>query len=244
MNLRSSTWKWLAALAAIIILAIAARRLPLLDWLEGMAGSLRALGVWGVVLYALIFAAAAMLCIPCLPLSLAGGFIFGTGAGLIAAHTGTALAAAGGFMAARFAGRAKVADWLRRSERFHFMDEAIAREGWKVVGLLRMLPLPFGPSNYLYGLTGVDFWRYLLATVIVMLPGNAVITYLGSTGARSFSGEDRPHTLEWVMLGLGVASLIALSVLLPRILRRHGALKPSEPEAGRSPRANAGGTDD
>lgn len=45
------------------------------------------------------------------------------------------------------------------SSKWRAIDSAVGKEGFKVILLLRMSPLlPFAISNYLYGLTSVDFW--------------------------------------------------------------------------------------
>jgi uncharacterized membrane protein YdjX (TVP38/TMEM64 family) len=145
--------------------------------------------------------------------------------GLFAVHTGTCIAAAGGFLIGRVAGRAHIADWLRRTNRFHFIDDAIAREGWKIVALLRMHALPFGLSNYIYGMTGVEFWHYFFATALAMLPGNIVFVHLGAIGGRKLSGQGGMHPLEFVLIGLGVVSLIVMGRLVTRLVRTHRATK-------------------
>lgn len=45
------------------------------------------------------------------------------------------------------------------SSKWRAIDSAVGKQGFKVILLLRMSPLlPFALSNYLYGLTSVDFW--------------------------------------------------------------------------------------
>jgi uncharacterized membrane protein YdjX (TVP38/TMEM64 family) len=227
-------WKILAGLAVLVVIALALRGAPILQWLEALSGTIRSFGLWGVALYALLFACAAMLCIPCMPLTVAAGLILGTASGAIAVHAGTCIAAACGFFIGRVVGRAHIADWVRRSNRFRFIDDAIAREGWKIVALLRMHALPFGLSNYIYGMTGVGFWHYFLATVFAMLPGNIIFVHLGAIGGRKITGQGGMHPLEFVLVGLGVVSLFAMGRLVTRLVRTHRATKLAEAPESRA----------
>lgn len=58
-------------------------------------------GLAGAAVYALAYALAAMLCVPCLPLTIGAGILFGPVWGLFAVVCGTEAAAAGGFLGAR-----------------------------------------------------------------------------------------------------------------------------------------------
>ena len=61
------------------------------------------------------------------------------------------------------------------------MDEAVGREGFKIVALLRLSPLfPFSVLNYALGLTRVRLRDFVLASWLGMLPGTALYVYLGS----------------------------------------------------------------
>lgn len=214
--------KWVAGIVLLAAIVLAAQKLPLVKWLDEAAGPLRGMGWLGVALYALVYFVAAMLCIPCAPLTLAGGFIFGTLQGCIAVHTGCVIAAAAGFLAGRLAGRRHAAEWLRSSRRFHYLDDAIGHEGWKIVGLLRLQAIPFGLSNYLYGMTKIDFWHYWLATFVAMLPGHLIYAHIGSVGGRHLTGRGEIGPLELMAPLLGIASMITVTVVLTRIARKHG----------------------
>jgi uncharacterized membrane protein YdjX (TVP38/TMEM64 family) len=216
---------WISALAILTVLVLMARGVPVVEWLESLAGPFRDLGALGVVLYALCYFVAAMLCFPCMPLTLAAGYIFGALGGFLAVQTACTLAAACGFLAGRALGRKHVADRLRDSPRFHYLDGAIRKEGWKIVGLLRMHAIPFGLSNYLYGLTSIDFWHYLLATFFAMVPGHIIYTYLASLGERHLKGEADIGPVQYIAVALAIGSTILLTALLTRMVRRRGGLK-------------------
>ena len=57
----------------------------------------------------------------------------------------------------------------------------MAREGWKIVALLRLSPVvPFNLLNYAFGVTRVRLRDYVLASWAGMLPGMVLYVYLGS----------------------------------------------------------------
>jgi uncharacterized membrane protein YdjX (TVP38/TMEM64 family) len=215
-------WKWLIVALVIAGAIFLFPDLPWIGWLDTLTEWCRSLGVAGPVVYALLFVTAAMFCIPCMPFTLAAGYIFGPLTGALAVHSGTTVAAILGFLLSRKAGRAKVADRLRHSKRFRILDQEIAREGWKIVGALRTLPINFGMSNYLYGLTGVPFRGYFLATFLAMLPGNIIYVYFGSVGGRTLKNPAGIQPIEWVAVGLSILSTFILGWIVTRMLKRHG----------------------
>jgi len=229
MKFLQKHWKMIAGLLALVVFILATRKLPVMDWLQQVAEPLRNMGWAGVALFAVGYFIAGLLCVPCMPLALTAGYIFGTFQGVVAVHTAAVCAAAAGFLMGRMIGRRKAAAWLRKSERFHFLDDAIAQEGWKIVGLLRMQALPFGVSNYLYGMTKIDFWHYLLATGIAMLPGHLILVYLASVGGKHLSGGGSVGTLEVVSIALAIMSKIALVFLATRMFRKHKRASSTRP---------------
>ena len=101
---------------------------------------------------------------------------------------------------------------------FSAIDTAVGREGFKIVLLLRLSPLlPFALSNYFYGLTAVDFWPYLTATLIGFSPGTFAYVYTGQA-AKALSGEGGAEAaLPWyAYAGAGLA-LAVISKLITDI---------------------------
>jgi uncharacterized membrane protein YdjX (TVP38/TMEM64 family) len=225
--LRSKTTWRLAALALLGIAAlVAARQLPLMEWIHSFREWSAQLGPLGPVVYGVIFAVAASLMLPCLPLTIVAGFTFGWFGGSVAVMLGIALGAAFGFLVVRFSARGAVAKRLERHPRFKAIDHGIAKEGWKIVALLRMCPVPFGITNYLYGLTAIDFPRYMAATIAGMLPGTVMFVYLGAFGKQALEGPR--HPLEWVMGGLTLLAMAGVVLLLRRIATQRVALSEAD----------------
>ncbi|MBA3273541.1 MAG: TVP38/TMEM64 family protein [Chthoniobacterales bacterium] len=212
------TFKLALAGLFLIGLIVAAKYFPILDWIKAFGVWSQQFGFAGAVIYGIVFGVSAIFMVPCLPLTLLAGFTFGLARGLFAVVLGIAIGAAGGFLIARYLARDTVAQKVGQNARFAAIDGAIAKDGWKIVGLLRMLPVPFGVTNYLYGLTAIEFWRYMAASLVGMLPANILFVYLGAFGKRSIDGPR--HPLEYVMGGLMVAALVAVIVVLRKIAQR------------------------
>ena len=211
-------WKLAAAGLLLIGFVVAAHYFPVLDWIKAFGVWSQQFGIAGAFIYGVVFGIAAILMVPCLPLTLLAGFAFGFSKGLLAVMLGIAIGAAVGFLVARYLARETVARKVGENPRFSAIDGAIAKEGWKIVGLLRTLPVPFGVTNYLYGLTAIGFWHYMAATMVGMLPANILFVYLGAFGKRSIDGPR--HPLEYAMGALMIAALVGVIVILRRVAHR------------------------
>lgn len=217
----SQLWKLLGLGVALLVLFLAVRFLPVLEWVETFRLWAKQFGIAGIFIYGAVFAVVSIVLLPVLPLTLLAGFTFGFTGGLTAIMFGIALGSAFSFLFSRYVARAAVARQMENYPRFHAMDRAIAKEGWKIVGLLRMCPVPFGITNYLYGLTAIPFWHYMGATLVGMLPGNLMFVYLGVIGKRTSEGPRDP--LEYVAGGLALVALVTVTLLLRRMAQRAAA---------------------
>jgi uncharacterized membrane protein YdjX (TVP38/TMEM64 family) len=211
---------WKLALLGVVGIAMLAslKFFPVLDWIKAFGEWSAQLGFAGALIYGVVFGVAAILMVPCLPLTIFAGFAFGMFSGLVAVWIGIAIGAAFGFLFARYVAREVVAQKFAQNARFRSIDGAIAKEGWKIVGLLRMCPVPFGITNYLYGLTAIRFWPYMAATMIGLLPPNIAFVYLGAFGKRTLDGPR--HPLEFVLGGLALVALLGVMIILRRIAQR------------------------
>lgn len=210
-------------LAAVAGLAVAARTLPLAAWLGDFNERIVGLGVAGMVLFALVYAAATVLLVPGSLLTLASGAAFGVLPGFATVLFGATLGAACAFLVSRHLARERVERWIQRKPSFVAIDKAVAREGWKIVFLTRLSPVfPFNFQNYAYGLTSVSFWQYVLASGIGMIPGTFLYVYLGTLGrsgleAASGSGAE---TFRFVLQAVGLLATLAVTILITRTAKR------------------------
>lgn len=154
--------------------------------------------------------------VPGLPITVLGGVAFGPFWGTVYVSIASTIGVALAFLIARYGARGMVEGWVAKSPRLAKIDQAIARHGWRIVMITRLVPLfPFNLQNYAYGLTRIGFWSYLLTSWPCMLPATAAYTFAG--GALSEVGGDIRRTL----LYLGVAgSLLVLVTLIPRWLNK------------------------
>lgn len=220
-------WRWLglaAAGAAAILLLLARPMADLILWLDPHVPGW---GAAGVVLYGLLYASAPLFMLPTLPFGLGAGILFGFVQGLVAVTIGSILTASAGFLLSRYFLRHRLERRIRTSRRFTLLDQKVARDGWKVVGLLRLTWLHCGFSNYAYGLTSIPFREYILASAAGQVPGNIIAVYLGTAGAVGYEillGIERERTtLEYVLWGLG--TLVALAVGLVVSLKAKRAIE-------------------
>ena len=223
----------LAALVGIIIaLFLAMKFLPVRDWLTNFNDWVGQMGAVGIFIFIAVYAAATVLLAPGSILTIGAGFAFGLWKGFLAVSGGATLGAALAFLVARFIARDKVEAIALRNDKFRSIDHAIGKQGAKLIFLLRLSPvIPFNLSNYFYGLTGVRFWPYVLASWIGMMPGTFLYVYIGTAGkaavAAAAGSEAVKHGWQyWTFLGVGLVATIVVTIWVTRIAR--SALRKTE----------------
>lgn len=191
-------------------------------WVAELRRWVRGFGPAAPLLYGLAYVLGVVLFVPGAPLTIGAGVAFGLLGGTaivaLAATTGAATA----FILARHFLRKRVERWIEGREKFAAVDRAVAREGWKVVALTRLSPaFPFNLQNYAYGITAVDFWSYLVASAVAMLPGTLLYVYIGVAGTQVAAATT--GAADWGRTALQVVGLLAtlaVVILITRVARR------------------------
>jgi len=222
---RAGVWGKLALWAlALAGLLLAARYLDAPALLRAALDGIAGLGPWGPVLFAVLYVAASVLFLPGSVLTLGAGAVFGLVEGAIVVSISATLGATAAFLVGRYLARGWVAKRIEGNPKFKAIDEAVAREGWKIVGLTRLSPaFPYALLNYAFGLTRVSLRDYVLASWIGMMPGTVMYVYLGSLAghlAGAGRGGAARTPAEWALYAVGLLATVAVTVYVTRIARR------------------------
>ncbi len=144
--------------------------------------------------------------------------------GFISVSIGSTLGATCAFLIGRYLARDLVAGRIAGNEKFKAVDEAVGREGWKIVLLTRLSPVfPFNLLNYAFGLTKVSLKHYFFATWLGMIPGTVMYVYIGSLAGdlASLGGAGHTRTTgEWVLYGIGLLATLIVTVFVTRLARK------------------------
>lgn len=191
-------------------------------WVTRVREWVAAFGPAAPLVYGLVYVLAVVLLIPGSSLTIGAGFAFGLGLGTIVVVLAANLGAALAFLLGRYLLRSRVTRWLDGREKLSAVDRAVEGQGWRVVALTRLSPaFPFNVQNYFYGLTGVRFWSYVLASLVAMLPGTLLYVYIGVAGAEVAAALG--GAASWGRTALLIAGLIAtllVVVLVTRVAKR------------------------
>ena len=211
--------------AAIIgVLVVAARTFNLQQVFRDALVWISGLGPLGPMIFIALYILACVLLLPGSILTLGAGAVFGVVQGFIAVLTGATLGATCAFLVGRYLTRDWVARRIAGNEKFKAIDEAVAREGWKIVFLTRLSPVfPFNLLNYAFGLTRVSLKHYFFASWLGMIPGTMMYVYIGSLAgdlASLGAGGRTRTTAEWILYGIGLLATVVVTVFVTRLARK------------------------
>lgn len=127
--------------------------------------------------------------VPGTVLVIVGGAVYGLWWGTVWSVIGATLGAIAAFWLARYL----MHDWFqtRFAQRpiFQKLNKTLCDKGFSCVLLIRFSPIsPFNVVNFAFGLTPVHVKFYALGTLIGIIPGTLIYTWLGVTGAEALSG--------------------------------------------------------
>lgn len=188
-----------------------------LAWIDG-------LGAIAPIVFIILYIVITVSFLPASIVTLGAGVVFGVVKGSLFVFIGAMLGAAAAFLIGRYVARDWVGSKIAGNEKFKAIDEAIAREGRKIIFLIRLSPaFPFNLLNYALGLTKVSLKDYVLGTTGI-LPGTVMYVYLGSLAGSlaTLGAGDAPSNpaITWAIRIIGFVATVSVTVYVTRIARK------------------------
>ena len=190
--------------------------LDILKWIES-------LGYIGGIAFIATYILSTVVFIPATILTLGAGVVFGVVWGSLYVFVGATLGAIAAFLIGRYLARDWIGKKIEGNQKFVAIDQAVAHSGFKIVLLTRLSPLfPFNLLNYAFGITGVSFKEYALAS-IGMLPATVMYVYIGSLAgdvARIGSEDQSTDAIKWGIRIIGFIATVAVTVYATRLAQK------------------------
>jgi uncharacterized membrane protein YdjX (TVP38/TMEM64 family) len=221
--------KWLKPVlivaAVVAVLVLGGKYLNLQEHLNNALVWVKDLGPAGMGVFALLYVVACVFFIPGSLLTMGAGTIYGVVTGSILVSISSVLGATAAFLVGRYFARGLIAKKIEGNARFSAIDNAVAAEGWKIVGLTRLSPIfSFNLLNYAYGLTRVSLKEYVLASWIGMMPGTVMYVYIGSlAGDLASLGSETavaPSGAQWAINVVAFLATVLVTVYVTKIAKQ------------------------
>ena len=199
--------KWIVAALVLIASAALYMLLPPEQIRELLAG----LGTWAPWAYMAMFAVLPAFFFPVAVLALAGGVAFGLWQGALYTFLGAVVNCSLMFWMARYLGRKQVEELLQKrldAQWRQRLSKLEGREGFVLLIVLRLIPaVPYNLINYAFGLTGMKYSAYILASALGIIPGTFAFINIGD------KSMDITSPGFWIAIGL-LLLLLAVTALL------------------------------
>jgi uncharacterized membrane protein YdjX (TVP38/TMEM64 family) len=188
-----------------------------------LVGALLAMGAWGYAAFILAYTVFQPFGVPGTVFIVAAPLIWPWPVAFALSMVGTMCASIVGFSFARFVAR----DWIaaRIPARFRKYDQALERQAFRTVFLLRLIFWMPQVLHSFLGVSKVSFWTHFWASLLGYVPPLLMVSYLGS---EIFDAAGNLQVSAWPMF----AGLLAASLVLVLVLRYHD--KRGTPETGTS----------
>lgn len=163
--------------------------------------------------FIVIHVVASLTFVPRSVMAVAAGALWGFWMACLWSQIGASVGAVAGFLLARYVNAGLlVPEEMRRLGPLLQRAEA---GGWRSVMVVRLIPvLPHALTNYALGLTRLSLRDYFAGSFLGLVPHSFAFVSLGMSGRRALEGG------AWLEPMLWGFAFLALSILLPKLLRR------------------------
>ncbi|CAO3570304.1 unnamed protein product [Mortierella alpina] len=180
----------------------------------------------GAVLFVSFYTIACWLFLPGSLFTIGAGFLFRPMPFALAiVMLGDVFGALGSFLFGRYIFYNWVKSIMAKHPKFGALDQVIQDDGWKIVVMLRLTPIPFNLITYFFSITSIPLYTLLWATALGVFPGSCLGIWIGSL-LKGLSGIDNPEleTKNVVILVMNgvfiVCSILTLSIFGKKSMRK------------------------
>jgi len=187
MRLTKSIWLKLVLIVFLFTLIFFILRLLNVDFSntseEKFKNWVTSLGMWGPIVYIVVYILRPLIFFPAGILSATAGVIWGTTLGFLYLQIAANISSTVEFLIARYFARRTIEKFLKG--KILNINEKIEKHGFLTVLLIRIVPnVAWDIQNLSLGLTRVKFRDYFLATLIGIMPGSFAFVFFGSSLIR------------------------------------------------------------
>ena len=189
---------------------------------------------WGIFAFIVISTVAMTVVIPEAIFGIAAGSLYGFVWGSISLCVSGLLCATLVFFIARGCLHGPVQNWLNAYPRLRVLEGVVNEGGFRLLCLLRLLPVNPAIMSYAMAMTKVRLWPYLLASCC-MIPAWILTVYFGCVATdvvKVVSGASEFVPLRDALAAISLVFSIAVMVYVTRLAARHYSLE--EARAGRT----------
>jgi len=182
---------------------------------------IRNLGPLAPIAFILLFTVATPFFLSVDALCVAAGVLFPLSAGGFYIIISTYLAATVIFILGRYFFRERINVLLEKQPKLKSLDTVLAEDGFEIMFLLRLLPLPFALLSYALSITRVGFKAYIGSTSGILIY-NLSLVYLGYTAKHftSIAGSaQQTGSVNFPLLILGLFAILLVLALIVQIAR-------------------------
>lgn len=172
-------------------------------------------GVWGVLIYIVLYAVRPLILFPATFLSVAAGFVFGPFLGVLYTIIASNISSTIAFYVGRYFG-----EGIFKDDGSDTLIQRYARRmrenSFETVMIMRFIFLPYDAVSYLAGFLRIKYLPFILATALGSIPGTIAFIGFGAS-IETFDGV--LPKLNPVTLGFSFA-IFVLSIALSRIFKK------------------------
>lgn len=172
------------------------------------------------VLYILLHILFAVCIIPCSPMAVIAGALWGQWLGLSLSILSAFFSSCVTFGLARFLFKDKVYRFLKkRYAKTDWFLEQTQKQGWKFVASVQLNPAAPGSTlGYLFGLTHIEFLVYAKYVLLFMIPLQVLLVFVGDTFTKVYFGR-------WPWIGIGILFIFLMIYVVMRVFMRRRFIK-------------------